>query len=128
MSQQFAGSSIGPEGAKESVGLFAWGMFSLLMIPVFDIVDPQVWGWVVIGVAVAGFIATLLYYASRPLQSVRGYSSAVMWPVWTVYSIGLGVAAETFAGHLPFAYTLAGVLSALPLLVIGARIRRREKA
>ena len=70
MNQQVAaGRRFGSKGAKESVGFIAWGLFILFMIPVFDFVDPHVWGKMVIGVAVVGMIATFAYYIVGNLGS-----------------------------------------------------------
>jgi hypothetical protein len=121
-----AGRAVQRRAPKEHVAFIGWALFNALVIPGFDVFDRAVWGWVTIGVAVAGFVATFAYFATRSIQvEVRQQSAWWVWPL-----LGLWIALASLLGpalddEVAFSYTLAGLVGAAPLLAWGLRLRRR---
>lgn len=121
-----AGREVERRAPKEYMPFFGWALFNAVVIPGFDVFEPSVWGWVTIGIAVAGLVATLTYFVVRSVQvEVKMRSPWWTWPV-----LGLWGAAVSFLGpalddKIGFAYTLAGWLAAAPLLAWGLHLRRR---
>lgn len=109
---------------KEHVPFFAWGAFLALVIPGFDIFDRTVWGFTTLAVTLALFLATGLYYAVRS-RDVRVTDRSPSW-TWAAMTVGMcvgGVIAEGLDDTLAFSYVIGGLLSAVPLLVWGQRLR-----
>jgi hypothetical protein len=122
---QRAERSVRARSAKEHVPFYLWGAFLALVIPGFDLFDRDVWGWVTICVAVAGFIGTCGYFLTRVWHvRVAERSPWWTWPVLTVWHGVCAVSAVLLDGALPVSYVLAGWVSALPLFVWGARLRK----
>lgn len=121
-----AGRAVERRAPKEHVVFIGWGLFNALVIPGFDVFDRAVWGWVTIGIAVAGLVATLAYYATRSIQvEVKPRSPWWTWPLLGLW-VGLaGLLAAALDGEVPFAYTLAGLVGAAPLLAWGLHLRAR---
>jgi hypothetical protein len=99
------------------------------MIPPFDVMSGNVWGPVVLIVAVAGTIATSAYFM-RGNRRVRVLVAARAtpwwyWLVWTLWYCSLLFGASALHTQVPVAYTVAGVASAVPLLARGIRPRGR---
>lgn len=101
------------------------GLFNALVIPGFDAFDRDMWGLVTVGVAVAGFVATFVYFLLRSMKvDVKPRSP---WWAWVVLGLWIGLA--SFVGPAlddttAFSYTLAGLVAAAPLLAWGLRLRR----
>ncbi len=109
---------------KEHAPFFAWGAFLALMIPGFDIFDRSVWGWITLAVALALLVATGAYHLARS-RDVRVAERTPSW-TWFALTVGTllgGVIAEGLDDTIAFSYVLGGVLSAMPLLVWGQRLR-----
>jgi hypothetical protein len=72
---------------KEYVPFFVWGLFHALVVPGFDYVEPEVWGWVTIAVAAGAFVGTCWYFALGSLRvRVRnghrgGHGRCLRWAV-----------------------------------------------
>ena len=103
-----------------------WGLFNAVVIPGFDFFDRRMWGWVTIGVAVAGLVATFAYFFIRSMQVEVKHRS----PWWTWVVLGLWIALASFIApalddRTAFAYTIAGLVAAAPLLAWWLRLRRR---
>ena len=110
---------------REHVPFYLWGAFLALVIPGFDLFDRDVWGWVTIAVAVAGFIGTCGYFATRAWHvRVPERSPWWTWPILTVWHCACAAIAVLLDGALPVSFVLGGWLSAVPLLVWGARLRK----
>ena len=121
-----AGMEVERRAPKEYVPFLGWGLFNALVIPGFDIFEPSVWGWVTIGIAVAGLVATIAYFAIRSIQVEVKMRSP--WWTWPVLGLWMGLAsfiAPALDDTTAFSYTLAGLVAAAPLMVLGFRLRRR---
>ena len=121
-----AEKSVERRAPKEYVPFIGWWLFNAVVIPGFDFVDRRTWGWITIGVAVAGVVATLAYFVLRSMQVEVKLRS----PWWTWVVLGLWIGLAYFIGPAlddttAFAYTLAGLVAAAPLLAWGLRLRRR---
>ncbi len=112
---------------KEYVPFFVWGLFHALVVPGFDYVRPEVWGWVTIAVAAGAFVGTCWYFARGSLRvRVRERSPWWAWPVLTLGGAVVAALALTFGDELRIPYTIAGILIAVPLLVWGDHLRRAD--
>ena len=110
---------------KEYVPFFVWGLFHALVVPGFDYVKPEVWGWVTIAVAAGAFVGTCWYFA-RSSRRVRVRERSPWW-AWPVLALGgalVAALALTFRDQLRIPYTIAGVIIAASLLVWGEHLRR----
>ena len=120
------GREVERRAPKEHLASFAWGLFNAVVIPGFDVFDRAVWGWVTIGIAVAGFVATFAYFATRGTQvEVKQRSPWWTWPVFGLWIALAGLLGATLDDDVTFAYTLAGCVGAAPLLAWGLYLRRR---
>ena len=121
-----AGKAVERRAPKEYVPFVAWGLFNALLIPGFDVFDRRTWGWVTIGTAAAGLVATFAYFLLRSVQvEVKLRSPWWVWPVlglWIALASLVGPALDDTTG---FAYTVAGLVAAAPLLAWGLHLRRR---
>ena len=120
-----AGKAVERRAPKEYVPYLGWGLFNALVIPGFDVFDRSTWGLVTVGVAVAGFVATFVYFLLRSMKvDVKPRS-----PWWAWVALGLWMGLASFIGPAlddttRFSYTLAGLVAAAPLLAWGLRLRR----
>ncbi len=120
------GREVERRAPKEHLAFLGWGLFNAVVIPGFDVFDRAVWGWVTIGIAVAGLVATFAYFATRGIQvEVKQRSPWWMWPVLGLWIALAGLLAATLDDDVTFAYTLAGLVGAAPLLAWGLYLRRR---
>ena len=120
-----AGQAVDRRAPKEHVVFIGWALFNALMIPGFDVFDRAVWGWVTIGMAVAGVVATVAYYATRSIQvEVKQRSPWWTWPLMGLWIAVAGLLAAVLDGRVAFAYTVAGLVGAAPLLAWGLHLRR----
>ena len=105
------------------------GLFVLLMIPPFDVVAGKVWGPVILLVGLVGTIATFAYFI-RGHRRVRNVETnpSWWWLAWTLWYCALLFGASVLQDRRPVTWTGVGVASALPLLVVGIRLRRRATA
>ena len=121
-----AGRVVESRAPKEHLAFIGWALFNAVIIPGFDVFDRAVWGWVTIGVAVAGFVATFAYFATRSIQVEVKQRS----PWWTWVVLGLWLALASLLGAIleddvVFAYTVAGLVGAAPLFAWGLHLRAR---
>ena len=121
-----ARQAVGAKAAKEYTPFIGWGLFVLLMIPPFDVVAGKVWGPVILLVGLVGTIATFAYFI-RGHRRVRIAETNPWWwwLAWALWYCALLFGASVLQDRLPVAWTAVGVASALPLLVVGIRLRRR---
>ena len=111
---------------REYVPFFAYGLLLAGLAPMRDLGDDSavagIGQWIVIGGAVALLITYLRLY--------RQVRVSPRTPTWLALTFGAWViTAETFLprlldGTIDFAYTLAGVLAAAPLLVWAEWLRK----
>lgn len=116
-------------GARESRAFIGWGLFALVMLPEFDVVDGAIWGPVLTLAALAGWLITSRYYHER-LGRVRLHARGRLGRVWLAWGIwygGLVVMAELLHARVGFIWTIAAVCAALPLLLFGARLARQGR-
>jgi len=116
-------------GARESRAFIGWGVFALVMLPEFDVLDGAIWGPVLTLVALAGWLITSRYYRER-LGRVRLHARGRLgrvWLAWGVWYGGLVVMAELLHTRVGFIWTIAAVCAALPLLLFGARLARQGR-
>ena len=120
-----AGKAVERRAPKEYVPFIGWGLFNAVLIPGFDFFDRSMWGWITIGAAVGGVVATVAYFAFRGVQvEVKPRS-----PWWTWPLLGLWIGLASFIGPAlddmtRFSYTLAGLVAGAPLLAWGLHLRR----
>ncbi len=123
---EHAGRAVERRAPKEYVAFIGWGLFNALVIPGFDGFDRALWGWVTIGIAVVGLVATITYFATRGIQvEVKQRSPWWIWPVLGLWIALAGLLATTLDGDVTFAYTVAGLVSAAPLLAWGLYLRKK---
>ncbi len=121
-----AGREVERRAPKEYVPFIGWGLFNAIVIPGFDVFDPRVWGLVTIGIAVAGVVATLAYFAIRSARvEVKMRSPWWTWPVLGLWGALASFAAPALEDDIGFAYTLAGWIAAVPLLAWALHLRKR---
>ncbi len=121
-----AGRVVERGAPKEYLAFIGWGLFNAVVIPGFDVFDRALWGWVTIGVAVAGLVATITYFATRGIQvEVKQRSPWWVWPVLGLWIALAGVLATALDDDVAFAYTVAGLVSAAPLLAWGLYLRKK---
>ncbi len=110
--------------ARESRAFLGWGVYALVMIPPFDLVDHNIWGPILTVVALAGTLVTTRYYQQRAgrvrLLGSRRWS--LVWIPWGVCYGGLVVMAELLQSQVGFIWTAAAVGAALPLLATGIHL------
>ncbi len=112
---------------KEHLLFIGWGLFNVVVIPGFDVFDRAAWGWVTIAIAVAGFVASLAYFATRSVQvEVKQRSPWWAWPAVSVWVTLAGLLAWALEGEVAFAYTVAGLVGGMPLIAWGLRLRGRR--
>ncbi len=116
-------------GARESRAFIGWGVFALMMLPEFGVVDGAIWGPVLTLAALAGWLITSRYYRERfgrVRLNARGRLGRV-WLAWGIWYGGLVLMAELLHSHVGFIWTIAAVCAALPLLLFGARLARQGR-
>lgn len=116
-------------GARESWAFIGWGLFALVMLPAFDVVDGAIWGPVLTLAALAGWLITSRYYRER-LGRVRLHARGRLgwvWLAWGIWYGGLVVMAELLHSRVGFIWTFAAVCAAVPLLLFGARLARQGR-
>ncbi len=116
-------------GAHESWAFIGWGVFALVMLPEFDVVNGAIWGPVLTLAALAGWLITSRYYHER-LGRVRLHARGrlgLVWLAWGIWYGGLVVMAELLHSRVGFIWTIAAVCAALPLLLFGARLARQGR-
>ena len=121
-----AGKAVERRAPKEYVPFIGWGLFNAVLIPGFDFFDRRTWGWVTIGVAVGGLVATVAYFVLRSVQVEVKLQSP--WWTWLVLGLWIGLAsfiAPALDDMTAFSYTLAGLVAAAPLLAWGLHLRRK---
>ncbi len=111
---------------KEHVPFFAYGLLLAGLAPMRDLGNDSVVAgigqWIVIG----GAVALLITY----LRLSRQVRVSPRTPSWLAVAFGAWVVAVTtflprlLDGTIDFAYTLAGVLAAVPLLVWAEWLRK----
>ncbi|CAN5176289.1 hypothetical protein BH20ACT16_BH20ACT16_02050 [soil metagenome] len=116
--------SVAARRPKEHVPFVGVGLLTALLIPGFDLVDRQTWGWVTIAIAITGFVACMVYFGSRRWIAVRDRSPQWTWPAISAWMMLMGVTATLLDGHTDVAYTVAGIAAAIPPLAWGLRLRR----
>ncbi|MGQ0678334.1 MAG: hypothetical protein ACT4OM_01520 [Actinomycetota bacterium] len=110
---------------EEHVPFFAWGLMIALHGPLRDLGD-SVAGGILLWVGFAVPAAVLVPYMLRSRQ-VRMRAKS---PTWLAIALGAwAIAAGLFLprlldGTIGFAYTLGGILAAVPLLLWAERLRR----
>ncbi len=117
------------QGPRDWVVQAGWAAWVLVFIPPFDLLAGNLWGPVVLVASGMGTAVTFRYYRHR-LRRVRPLASRPrwFWVVWSAWYLGLIVFAEVFSRHLGFAWTLAAVAAACPLLVWAWYSQRRGHA
>ncbi len=121
-----AGQAVERRAAKEHVAFIGWALFNAVVIPGFDVFDRATWGWVTMGIAVAGLIATFAYFLTRGIQvEVKQRSPWWIWPVLGLWVALAGMLGAVLDDRVAFAYTVAGLAGAAPLLAWGLYLRRR---
>ena len=108
------------EAAKDYLVFFGWGLYSLLLIPVFDYINPNIWGPAIWLISIVGTIVTWRYYAKRHTRVKL--ANKVGWKVW--FALGIWSAASSLftilaIGHIAYPYTIGGIALALPILAYG---------
>ncbi len=114
-------------GARESRAFIGWGLFALVMLPPFDVVDGAIWGPFYSLVALLGWLTTTRYYRAR-LGRVRLRARGHLGRVWLALGVwygGLVVMAELL--DVGVIWTPAAVGVALPLLLYGAHLARQGR-
>ena len=120
-----AGQAVERRAPKEHLVFIGWALFNAVVIPGFDLFDRAAWGWVTAGIAVAGFVATLAYFASRSIQvEVKQRSPWWTWPVLGLWLALASLMAAVIDDEVALAYTVAGLVGAAPLLAWGLHLRR----
>ena len=120
------GREVERRAPKEQLAFLGWGLFNAVVIPGFDVFDRAVWGWVTIATTVAVLVLTFAYFATRGIQvEVKQRSPWWMWPVLGMWIALAGLLAAALDDDVTFAYTLAGLVGAAPLLAWGLYLRRR---
>ncbi len=120
-----AGRAVERRIPRERMPFLFWAAFLALIIPGFDLFDRTSWGWVTIAVAIAGFCFIGGYYMRRS-QEVRAAerSPAWMWPALTAWTCVAGLVALILDGRISFAYTVGGILAAIPLVAWAQYLKR----
>jgi hypothetical protein len=120
-----AGQPVERRAPKEHLVFIGWALFNAVVIPGFDLFDRAAWGWVTVGIAVAGFVATLAYFASRSTQvEVKQRSPWWTWPVLGLWLALASLMAAVIDDEVALAYTVSGLVGAAPLLAWGLHLRR----
>ena len=120
-----AARAVEDRAPKEHLTFIGWALFNAMVIPGFDVFDPGVWGWVTIAIALAGFVATSAYFATRSMQvEVKQRSPWWTWPVLGLWLALAGLLGSTLDGEIALPYTVGGLVSAAPLLAWGLHLRR----
>ena len=120
-----AGQAVRRRAPKEHLAFIGWALFNVVVIPGFDLFDRALWGWVTIGMAVAGFAATLAYFATRGIQAeVKQRSPWWAWVLLGLWGALASLLGAVLDGDIAFAYTVAGLVAAAPLLAWGLHLRR----
>ena len=109
---------------KEHVPYVGVGVLTALVIPGFDLFDRMTWGWVTIAIAIAGYIACMVYFGSRRWIAVRDRSPEWTWPAISAWMMLMGVTATLLDGHTALAYTIAGIAAAIAPLAWGLHLKR----
>jgi len=110
---------------REHLVFLGWALFILVSLPPFDFVNPKIWGPVITVAAVIGTLITTRYFRQRGGIRPAGRSP---WWSWLAFSPWYGlmvIGAELTHSRLGWAWTLAAIGAALPLVVLGLRVGRR---
>jgi hypothetical protein len=121
-----AGQVVQRRAPKEHLPFYLWGLFHLLVIPGFDVVDPEIWGPVTLAVASVGCVGTYFYFArGSDRVLVRERSPWWAWPTLAAFS-GLIAALTVGVGEqIRLPYTLAGLVIAVPMFAWATQLRRK---
>ncbi len=121
-----AGRAVESQAAKEHVPFIGWALFNAVVIPGFDVFDRAFWGFVTIGIAVIGCVATFAYFAVRGFKvEVEQRSPSWMWPVLGLWIAAAGLVPWVLDDNIGFAYTLGGLVAAAPLFAWGLHLRSK---
>lgn len=120
----------GPNGYAIAI---AWGLFVLIFLPLFDFFPGQIIGPTMSVGAVIGAILTSVYARRCELLKVIPRLDnkkvwVLLWIRWTIWYIVVLAAAEWLSGRVALTWTMAGILSALPLFIYGLRGLRERAA
>jgi hypothetical protein len=105
---------------------FVWGVAIVIGLSLFDLFTNWIATGLWIGIAFAATVWTVVMARRRPVQPRRFFNHFIWWGFYYAAILVGGIL--LFPTRPPFLFTVIGLLSAAPILVIGVRqwLRARE--
>jgi hypothetical protein len=103
-----------------------WGIAIVIGLALFDLFASWIASALWLAIAVAATLWTIRYARKRPVQPRRFFNHFIWWGFYYAAILVGGIL--LFPSRPPFLFTAIGLLSAAPILIIGARqwLRARE--
>lgn len=117
---------MGVKGVNERRIAIFWGLFTLIFFSLFNVLLLKTAGIIITIAAVVGALITFSYVFSTrtKVRAIRSKSQAThlirFWILVTPWSAGLfalGMLSERLTWNIPAVFIIAGVLSAIPMLL-----------
>lgn len=116
------------QGPHEYVPFIGWGLFVLVGYPPFDFVSGNVWGPALSVLWIVGMLITYRYFRDKAARV--HILTTTPWYVWVTLGV-LTSAAAAFAeitqSRVHFAWSIAGLLLAIPYIGYGLKLRAAGK-
>lgn len=116
------------QGPREYVPFIGWGIWVLFAYPPFDFVNDSVWGPIIFVVWVVGMALTFRYFRDKAARV--HILSTTPWYIWVTLIVLTSLAvifAELAHPTFSFAWTLSGILLAVPYITYGLVLKAKGK-
>ncbi len=121
-----AQAEISRRTAKEYVPWIGWGLFIVLLWPPFDFLNPNKWGVATWTASIIGTIITSIYFATRKAKIKSNKRSPKL--AWLYYILWI-IVGSTFAvlthTRFHYAWTVAGLVTGLPFILYGLKLKNQ---
>jgi hypothetical protein len=115
---------ISRSSAKEYAPWIGWGLFIILFYPPFDFIDPNKWGIITWAVAIAGSFVTARYFSKREAKiKTNRHAPRLSWLYYILWVAAGNVFALLTYQHFGYAWTVAGLVIGLPVLLYGLKLK-----